>query len=184
MLRRRPDVREAEARLRSRTATLQLDRLALFPTFTLAPGGQFSSVTGTYDATTTVWTAGVNALLPILDRPRLLAIVRGDRARGEQAVIAYEQAVRNAYRDAENGFSTLAADRLRVQRLAAAVERSRFAFDASRRGYDLGLLDLNTLLETERSWRQARAALTTAQIAALTDAATLFQALGGGWTPS
>ena len=183
LLRRRPDVREAEARLRSRTATLELDRLALFPTFTLAPGATLSRVTGVYDATTSIWTLGLNALTPVLDRPRLLAVVRGDRARGEQAVIAYEQAVQNAYRDAENGLAALAADQARTAQLARAVERSRFAFDASRRGYELGLLDLNTLLDSERSWRQARATLTTAQITALTDAATLFQALGGGWTP-
>ncbi len=184
LLRRRPDVREAEARLRSRAATLQLDRLALFPAFTLAPGGQISRVAGTYDLTSTVWTVGVSALLPVLDRPRLLAIVRGDRARGEQAVVAYEQAVQNAYRDAENGLVALAADRLRIARLTEAAGRARFAFDASRRGYELGLLDLNTLLDAERSWRGARAQLTTAQITALTDAATLFQALGGGWTPA
>ena len=183
LLRRRPDVREAEARLRSRAQTLKLDKLALFPTFTLAPGGQLSGVAGTYDATTTIWTAGVNAVLPVLDRPRLLSIIRGDRARGEEAVIAYEQAVQQAYRDAENGFVALTADRARVATLTDAVARARFAFDAARRGYGLGLIDLNTLLDSERSWRAARATLTTAQIVSLTDAATLFQALGGGWTP-
>ena len=183
LLRRRPDVREAEARLRSRAQTLKLDRLALFPTFTLAPGGQLSGVSGAYDATTTIWTAGVNAVLPVLDRPRLLAVIRGDRARGEEAVVAYEQVVQQAYRDAENGLSALTADRRRVATLTDAVARARFAFDAARRGYGLGLLDLNTLLDAERSWRGARATLTTSQITALTDAATLFQALGGGWTP-
>ncbi len=184
LLRRRPDVREAEARLRSRAQTLKLDKLALFPTFTLAPGGQFSGVTGTYDATTTIWTAGANAVLPVLDRPRLLAVIRGDRARGEEAVVAYEQAVQDAYRDAENGFVALTADRARIATLTDAVARARFAFDAASKGYSLGLLDLNTLLDSERSWRAARATLTAAQITALTDAATLFQALGGGWTPT
>ena len=183
LLRRRPDVREAEARLRSRSQTLKLDRLALFPTFTLAPGGQVSGVSGTSDAVTTIWTAGANAVLPVLDRPRLLAVIRGDRARGEEAVVAYEQAVQQAYRDAENGLSAMTADRARVRTLAGAVARARFAFDASKRGYDLGLLDLNTLLDSERSWRAAQSTLTAAEIAALTDAATLFQALGGGWTP-
>ena len=183
LLRRRPDVREAEARLRSRAQTLKLDRLALFPTFTLAPGGQVSGLTGAYDVTSTIWTAGVNAALPILDRPRLLSVIRGDRARGEEAVVAYEQTVQEAYRDAENGLSALTADRSRIATLTDAVARARFAFDAARRGYDLGLIDLNTLLDSERSWRAARATLTTAQITALTDSATLFQALGGGWTP-
>lgn len=184
LLRRRPDVRQAEARLRALNATLALDKLALWPTLTLAPGGQVSRSTGTFDVTSTVLTAGGNLLLPVFDRPRLQAVIRTDRARGEQAVIAYEQAVQTAYRDAENGLNAVGADRARTARLSEAVVRARFAFDASRKGYELGLLDLNTLLDSERSWRQARATLTAAQITALTDAATLFQALGGGWTPS
>ena len=181
LLRRRPDVREAEARLRSASSTLKLDRLALFPTFSFAPGGQYSKTAGSYDSTTSIWQLGVNASLPVLDRPRLLAAIRGQRARGEQAVIAYEQAVQNAYRDSENGLVTLAADRTRLDRLNVAVARARFAYDAKKRGYDLGLTDLTTLLDAERSWRSATSALSAARTTALVDAATLFQALGGGW---
>ncbi len=183
LLRRRPDVRRDEMRLRSATDTLKLDRLALFPTFSLAPGGSYAKTTGSYASTTSIWSVGLNAVLPVLDRPRLLAAIRGQRARGEEAVNAYEITVQNAYRDAETGLSTLAGDRVRVARLQEAVERARFAFDAKRKGYDLGLSDLTTLLDAERSWRTARANLTSAQIAALVDAATLFQALGGGWSP-
>jgi NodT family efflux transporter outer membrane factor (OMF) lipoprotein len=183
ILRRRPDVREAEARLRSAAATLKLDRLALFPTFNLAPGLQEAKTTGTYDSLTSIWTVGMNATLPLLDRPRLLAVIRGQKARGEEAVIAYEQAVQNAYRDAENGLSTLAGDRVRIARLQTGVDRARFAFDAKSKGYDLGLVDLTTLIEAERTWRQTRSTLTTAQIDALLDSATLFQALGGAWSP-
>jgi outer membrane protein TolC len=176
-------VREAEARLRSAAATLKLDRLALFPTFNLAPGLQEAKTTGTYDSLTSIWTVGMNATLPLLDRPRLLAVIRGQKARGEEAVIAYEQAVQNAYRDAENGLSTLAGDRVRIARLQTGVDRARFAFDAKSKGYDLGLVDLTTLIEAERTWRQTRSTLTTAQIDALLDSATLFQALGGAWSP-
>jgi NodT family efflux transporter outer membrane factor (OMF) lipoprotein len=183
ILRRRPDVREAEARLRSASATLKLDRLALFPTFNLAPGLQEAKTTGTYDSLTSIWTVGMNATLPLLDRPRLLAVIRGQKARGEEAVIAYEQAVQNAYRDAENGLSTLAGDRVRIARLQTGVDRARFAFDAKSKGYDLGLVDLTTLIEAERTWRLTRSTLTTAQIDALLDSATLFQALGGAWSP-
>ena len=181
LLRRRPDVREAEARLRSASQTLKLDRLALFPTFALTPGGQYARTQGSYQSTTSIWQVGLNATLPVLDRPRLLAAIRGQRARGEQAVVAYEEAVQNAYRDAENGLVTLSADRARLDRLAVAVERARFAFDAKKRGYDLGLVDVTTLLDAERSWRSATSALSAARATALVDAATLFQALGGGW---
>ncbi|MBE7217051.1 MAG: TolC family protein [Caulobacteraceae bacterium] len=183
LLRRRPDVREAEARLRSASSALKLARLALFPTFSLAPGGQYSKTAGSYSSTTSIWTVGVNATLPVLDRPRLLAAVRIERSLGVQAVVAYEQAVQNAYRDAENGLVSLAADRTRTDRLQLAVDRARFAFDAKKRGYDLGLVDLTTLLDAERTWRTATSTLSGARTTALVDSATLFQALGGGWSP-
>jgi outer membrane protein TolC len=183
LLHRRPDVREAEARLRSAAGTLALDKLQLFPDFSLAPGIQLAKTTGSYDSFSTIWTAGLNATAPILDRPRLLAVIRGQRARGEEAVIAYEKAVQDAYRDAENGLNTLDADRRRVAQLDQAVARARFAFDAKRRGYDLGLTDITTLLDAERTWRTAKSTQTTAQVQTLVDSATLFQALGGGWTP-
>ena len=183
LLRRRPDVREAQARLQSAAGTLDLDRLGLFPDFSLAPGIQLAKTTGSYDSFSTVWSAGLNATAPILDRPRLLAIVRGQRAVGEQDVIAYEKAVQDAYRDAENGLSTLASDRKRVANLQTAVDRARFAFDAKRRGYDLGLVDLTTLLTAESTWRTALNTLTVGRVTLLMDSATLFQALGGGWTP-
>ena len=183
LLRRRPDVREAQARLQSAAGTLDLDKLGLFPDFSLAPALQLAKTTGSYDSFSTIWSLGLNATAPVLDRPRLLAIVRGQRARGEQAVIAYEKAVQDAYRDAENGLNTLDADRRRVASLQTAVDRARFAFDAKRRGYDLGLTDLTTLLAAESTWRQARLTLSTAEVTTLMDSATLFQALGGGWTP-
>jgi outer membrane protein TolC len=112
-----------------------------------------------------------------------LAVIRGQKARGEEAVAAYEKAVQAAYRDAENGLATFAADTKRSSDLQVAEGRARFAFEAKRRGYDLGLTDLTTLLEAERTWRQTLSVYNGARTTALVDAATLFQALGGGWSP-
>jgi outer membrane protein TolC len=183
LLRRRPDVREAEARLQSAAGTLDLDRLGLYPDFTLNPSIQYAKTGGAYDSASTIWTIAGNATLPVLDRPRLLAAVRAQRAVGEQDVIAYEKAVQDAYRDAENGLYTLQAARKSLADLLVAVQRARFAFDAKRRGYDLGLTDLTTLLTAETTWRQALLAYNSAEVTTLTDSATLFQALGGGWSP-
>jgi NodT family efflux transporter outer membrane factor (OMF) lipoprotein len=183
LLRRRPDVREAEEKLRSAVNTLALDKLALLPTFDLMPGFQADKTGGSYVSTATIWTIGAGAAMPVLDRPRLLAVIRGQKAKGEEAVVTYEQTVQNAYRDAESGLSTLASDRRRVKQLEDATERSRYAFDAKKKGYDLGLVDLTTLLTAETTWRNTRTTLATAKTQGLVDAATLFQALGGGWTP-
>lgn len=183
LLQRRPDVREAEFRLRSASRSLQAAKLALFPTFTLLPTGSLSRSEAAYVQESRIWSIGAGATVPVLDRPRLLSVVQAQRARGEQAVIAYEQAVQNAFRDAENGLVTADADRRRVALLITAEAKARYAYEAARKGYEVGLTDLTTLLDAERSWRGTRSALTGLEVGALTDTVTLYKTLGGGWTP-
>lgn len=184
LLARRPDVREAEVRLRVASDTARLAGLALLPTFTLRPTASISRNSGAYSSTTSLWSIGVGALLPVLDRPRLLAAVRGDKARGEQAVIGFERAVQTAYGEAENAMSLLEADEARLARLTTAETQARFAYDAARRGYQAGLTDIVSLVDAERAWRGVRSALNAARTQTLQDAVAAFQALGGGWRPS
>jgi multidrug efflux system outer membrane protein len=119
--------------------------------------------------------------VPFLSIPKLLAEVKAQGARGEQAVAAYEKAVQTAYGDAEKGLTTLQADEVRVGLLKTATDKSRFAYDAARKGYELGLTDLTTLVQAEQGWRQTRAAYSSAATSALVDSVATFKALGGGW---
>jgi NodT family efflux transporter outer membrane factor (OMF) lipoprotein len=181
LLARRPDVREAEARLTAQAANVSLDRLALFPKFTLAPGVSLSRSYGATESSTTIWSLGLNAAVPLLDRPRLLAELRAEKARGEQAVIAYEKAVQTAYGEAENALVQLAADRRRVALLSAGEARAERAYQASARGYQAGLIDLQTTLNNEQAWRAVRTQETSARVQALRRAVQTYKALGGGW---
>ena len=183
ILARRPDVREAEARLQGALGRLTYDKLALFPTFTLKPGVSISKSTGGFQLTQWAWTLAAGAAVPVLDRPRLLAAARGSGARAEQAVVAYEKAVQTAYAEAENALNTVASDRTRVDRLEEAEAQARFAFNAADIGYKAGLTDLNTLLDAERRWRTARSQASGIRNQALVDSSAAFKALGGGWTP-
>ncbi|HTK35726.1 MAG TPA: efflux transporter outer membrane subunit [Caulobacteraceae bacterium] len=183
LLARRPDVREAEARLREEAETVTVARLALFPKFTLNPGASISKVTGASDYTTKLWSIGIGAAMPILNQAQLRADFHAERARGEQAVIAYEKAVQTAYGEAENALTTLQADQARLVSLASAETGARYAFDAASRGYQSGLTDVAAMLDAERTWRAARTALTGARAQALQDAVAAFKALGGGWSP-
>jgi outer membrane protein TolC len=122
-------------------------------------------------------------LVPILDRPRLMAEIGVNRARAEQAVIAYERAVQTAFSEADRGLIQLEADRSRVDQLEVAEARARSAYESARRGYQAGLTDLQILLDSERAWRGARSALSGARTGALQRSAQVFQALGGGWSP-
>jgi NodT family efflux transporter outer membrane factor (OMF) lipoprotein len=182
LLRRRPDVREAEQRLRSAVGTLTLSRLALLPTLTLNPSAAAQRVEANYISETSIWTLAAGATAPVLDRPRLLAVSRLQRARAQEAASLFEQAVVNAYRDAENGLNQYQADRSRLAMLTDAEARNHFAFTASERAYRDGLIDLTTLLDAERSWRASRSALTALQAGTLNDAVSTIKALGGGWS--
>jgi outer membrane protein, multidrug efflux system len=178
LLTRRPDVRSAEVSLAAAARSVQIDRLALFPRFTLSGS---AGLTGAAGGGTGLWSIVGGLTAPVLDRPRLMAQLRITEARGAQAVIGYEQAVQSAFGEAENALTRVDADRRRLGDLARAAERSRYAFDAARRGYAAGVTDLTTLLQSERTWLQNRATLNAAQYALLSDSVAAIRALGGGW---
>lgn len=194
LLARRPDVREAHARLASASGMLKIDELALLPTFNITPGvGLSKSVQPAFpfaggggsktSVSSAAWTIGANVSVPVLNIPALLADIDAQDARTQQAAIALEKTVQTAYGEAENAMLQLAADQRRVDVLAAGEARAERAYNANRKGYGLGLIDLTTTLQAEQSWRLSRAALTDARTDALLHAVQTYKALGGGWSP-
>jgi len=195
LLGRRPDIREAQARLASASGNLKINELALLPTFNITPGlGLSKSVQpsfpfaggggGQTSTTSSAWTIGANVSIPVLNIPALLADIDAQNARTQQAAIAYERAVQTAYGEAENAMLQLAADQRRVALLTNGEARAERAYTANRKGYGLGLTDLTTTLQAEQSWRAARSALTAARTDALLRAVQTYKALGGGWSPN
>lgn len=180
LLARRPDVRSAELDVQAAAQTLKIDRLALFPRFTINPGATLSAAGG---AGTGLWSLAAGVAVPILDRARLLAALRISQARGQQAVITYERTVQTAFGEASNTLTRVEAGRRRIVQLQRAADQARYAFDAARRGYQAGLTDLTTLLQSQRTWLQNRTTLNSAQYSLLTDTVAAIRALGGGWDP-
>jgi len=184
LLARRPDVREARARIEAAAGDLTRAELALLPTINLRPSvGLARQDSPLFASATGFWSLGAGLLLPVLDRPRLLAEIGVNKARAEQAVIGYERAVQTAFSEADRGLIQLEADRARVDLLEIAEANSRSAYDSARTGYQAGLTDQQVLLDAERAWRGARTALAAARTTALQRSAQVFQALGGGWSP-
>jgi NodT family efflux transporter outer membrane factor (OMF) lipoprotein len=182
LLQRRPDVRQAQAAVRSSANQETLAKLAFFPSFTLSPGvGWQKIVQPTFSSTTESWSIGGSVMQPILSIPRLMADLKVQGARTEQAVTAYEKTVQTAFQEAEGALVNLEADNRRVALLVDGEARSRRAFEASRIGYERGLIDLNTTLSNEQAWRGVRAQLTAAQVQALRRTVQAYKALGGGW---
>jgi multidrug efflux system outer membrane protein len=181
LLVRRPDVREANARLSAQTGNLRLAELAFYPTITPQATLGYNTQTGGLAATTLFGAIGGNILVPIFDRGRLKAELGGASARAEQAVLAYERVVHTAYSEVDQTLTRLAADRSRVAILEAGLARAQRTYDAALQRYQRGFADLQEALDAQRSFRAARTALTGARVDALQRSVQVFLALGGGW---
>lgn len=183
LLLRRPDVRQAEAGVRSAAARQDIAERAFLPTFTFSPGVGWSKQSQpNFESEVLSWTLGGSVLQPILSIPRRLADLKAENARTEQAVTNYEKVVQTAFQETEGALVRLEADRSRVVLLTQGEARARRAYEAGRLGYDRGLTDISTTLQTEQAWRAARAQLTAAQVQALRRSVQAYKALGGGWS--
>lgn len=195
LLARRPDVREAEFRLRAELGNATLAHRAIFPTITLLPslggaslaepGVSFippSTIVSQQQTTTTgFWTLAAGVSAPILDIPRLLDEAHAQDARARQAAIAYEKTVRTAFGEAQDALVDLSAAERATALLTSSEAHARLAYDASRRRYGEGLDDLTATLTAEQAWRQIRSSLTAERVDALRRAVRTYKALGGGW---
>ena len=182
LLKRRPDVREASARVAAATGRSQLDVLSFLPTLNWTPGlaWQKQSQPG-FSVTAQSVVNGGAFTQPLFSIPRLFSELKAQDARSEQAVIAYEKAVQTAFADSEGALVNLDADRKRVTLLTDGEARAARGYNASKIGYDRGLTDLQTALSAEQSWRATRSQLTAAKVQAARRTIQVYKALGGGW---
>lgn len=195
LLARRPDIREAEYRLRAELGTRTLAHRAIFPTITLLPGLGVNSTTEpgvsyippttliTQQETSTAgfWSLAVGVSIPVLDVPKLLDQAHAEDARARQVAIAYEKTVRTAFGEAQNALTDLSAGEQATALLTQSELHAHRAYEASRRRYGEGLDDLTATLTAEQTWRRIRLALTTERVDTLRRAVRTYKALGGGW---
>lgn len=182
LLKRRPDVREAEARVAAAAGRSDADILAFLPTLNFTPGlGWQKQTQPGFSVTAQSVVTGGTFTQPLLSIPKLLAELKAQNARTEQAVIAYEKSVQTAFSESEGALVRLDADRKRVALLKEGEARAERGYRAAKLGYDRGLTDLQTALSAEQSWRATRSQLTAAQVQALRRTVQAYKALGGGW---
>lgn len=184
-LRQRPDVRAAERTLAAETARVGAAEAARYPAFNLSGSIGLEALTlgalGNGGAATSSLLAGISS--PIFDAGRLRAQVDIQDAVRERAQVAYEQAVLTALQEVENALVALARNRERVQALTIAAEAARNAAELARQRYNSGLIDFQSVLDTERSVLSAEDSLASSRADGVLALIRLYKALGGGWSP-
>jgi NodT family efflux transporter outer membrane factor (OMF) lipoprotein len=183
LLRRRPDIRAAEARLHAATARVGVAVAELFPAITLSADGGFQAA---HAADLGAWAArffsvGPSIDLPIFSGGERQANVRLEDVRSKEAAVAYARAVLASLQEVENALAAYAAEQSRHGALDATVAQNRDALDLARQRYAGGITTFLDVLEAERGLQQAELALADSTAALSTDLVALYKALGGGW---
>ncbi len=186
LLRRRPDIAQAERQVAAADASLAAARDQLLPSirFTASLGAQGGSVARLLRDPVELWSVGGSVLAPIFDAGRLRAQADIAATVRDRALFAYENAVRAGFAETENALAGI--DGLRRQlfeaeaRSRAANEVLRVARNRYANGYASYLEELDaqrTAFSAETNVLQLRASLLAAHV-------DLYRALGGGWTPA
>lgn len=184
-LRQRADLRAAEARVAAAAQRVVQADAARYPSFSL--GGSLglsaltlSGLTGG-GAVASSLLAGVS--LPIFDGGAAKAQVNAQRAAFDAAQASWRSGVLVALTEVEDALVTLQRDRERLASLSRAAEAAANAALLARQRYGSGLVDFQTVLETQRSQLSAQDSVASATVDVASDHVRLYKALGGGWQP-
>ncbi len=183
LVRRRPDIRQAEATLHAATANIGVAVAQLYPDISLS--GQ-TGQSALQAKMLTNWSSnfyqfGPSISLPIFQGGKLRANVRLAKAEQVEAALGYRQTVLNALQDVENGLVALRTDRDRLERLeqTSLVAQNQLAVAQSR--YRNGLAAFLDVLDAETTLVNAQQDAVRARLQCVQDVVALYKAVGGGW---
>jgi NodT family efflux transporter outer membrane factor (OMF) lipoprotein len=183
LARQRPDIRAAEALLKSAGARVGVATANLYPQITLtATGGSLASSGGDFlSGGTGFYLLGASLAQPIFRGDELRAKRRSAVAAYEQAGAAYQEAVLLGFQNVADALRALETDAVKLKERSEAAAQARSYHDIVSARYSAGGVSFLSLLDAQRKLRGARLDQTQAVADRYADSAALLQALGGGW---
>ncbi len=183
LLKRRPDIREADARVAAETARVGVARADLFPKILLtgAAGRQGTEPSGLTLGAGNFFSVGPAITLPIFTAGKIRGNIEAQKQRLEQAVTQYQNTVLKSLEETENALVAYGHEKDRQEKLVAAVEASRQATMLANELYTRGLSDFLSVLDAQRQQLASEDDLAQSDTAVVTNLVALYKALGGGW---
>ncbi len=183
LVRKRPDILQAEARLHAATAAVSMATADLYPNITL--GASITQSTSDPDRiTSSKFTAfdlfaGVTA--PIFHGGTLRANKRAAEAEANAAAETYKQTVLDAFGQVSGLLSALETDGSALAVQSESAEIAGRSLYLSRRSFQVGNSGILQVLDASRSYQRAKIALVDARARQYLNVARLYVATAGGW---
>ncbi len=181
ILRMRPDVSAAEARLVGDLERVGIARAQLYPIARLTGtvGTSSFGIDDLFEIITGNVFANVSQLL--FDGGRTQARVDASQAIADGSLAAWRQSILVALEDVETTSVDLEASNQRVMAFEEASEGARNAAILGRSQYQAGLIDFQVLLNVESALLSAETSQISAEAARAIAFVQLARAMGGGW---
>jgi multidrug efflux system outer membrane protein len=183
LLDRRPDINQAEQRLIAANANVGIAKADFFPQLTLTGSGgvESSALSDLLSRPAGLWSVGAALAQPIFNAGRTRSRVAVARAQREEAVLIYQQAVRQSLREVSDALVAYRHGR-RFREQQEHLERS--AADARRLAeirYRGGATSFLEVLDSETRAFSAQLGLAQAELGERLALVQIYRALGGGW---
>jgi NodT family efflux transporter outer membrane factor (OMF) lipoprotein len=183
LLRRRPDVRQAEAQLIAANARLDVATTFLYPRVFLTAAGGFESQGFGREPVEYrgLWEAAPTISWPLLDFGTVDSNIQAQNQATRAQVANFQKVVLNAIAEVDNGLTNYDGERRRLENLGRAIGDAQRALDLATQRYDRGIIDYLNVLDAERSLFNLEDQQAVSENSAVADFVNVCQSLGGGW---
>jgi NodT family efflux transporter outer membrane factor (OMF) lipoprotein len=194
LLRRRPDVRQAELQAAAQSALVGVALSDLYPSFTLLGSVGLVSATGTdttrtgnsgvvelFDGDSLQYSAGPSFSWNVLNYGRIKNNVRVQDARLQQLLVGYQDTVLQAVREVEDAMVAFVRRQEANRILSEAVVAAKRSADLSLLRYKEGFSGYQRVLDAQQSLVAQQQRYASSQGAAVRSLIAIYKALGGGW---
>jgi len=183
LLRRRPDIAQAEAQLHASTADIGVAVADFYPRIALSgslslQALQFKDV-GSWAARQ--YALGPTLTLPLFEGGRLRGTLDLRQAQQQEAYINYQKTVLQGFHDVANAMDAYEAEQRRRAQLQIAVSAAGNALNLSKQRYTQGVADFLQVLDAQRTLLGAQQQLADSTTTVSTNLVAIYKALGGGW---
>jgi NodT family efflux transporter outer membrane factor (OMF) lipoprotein len=183
LVRQRPDVQEAEARLHAATAETGVAVASFYPDVSLVAsfdlqGLQFAEA---FSLPARAFQVGPSISIPIFEGGRLRGQLHLRESQRREAAIDFQKTVLRAWQEVDNALTSYAEAQNRRTQVAEAVRQNEIALTAARERYTQGFVDFLNVVTVQGQLLQAQEALAESDTQIATDLVGLYRALGGGW---
>lgn len=183
---RRPDIREAEAKLHAATAQIGVAEASFYPSVTLSGSLDIQALDfnklGSWGART--YSFGPSISVPIFEGGKLKGNLELTKTEQQEAAITFQKTVLNAWSEVDNALVAYDAEQRRDTQLRVQVDQSHQALALAQQQYTRGETDYLHVLDTQRQVLSAEQTEADSRATISTNLVALYKSLGGGWDKS